>query len=60
MESEKVAKRAVKISILSLFILLILGLILISVLLTQIDATAKMDQKIHLLDQKIEALKATK
>lgn len=60
MESEKIAKRAVKISVLSLFILLILGLILISVLLTQIDATAKMDQKIHILEQKIEALKETK
>lgn len=57
MESEKIAKRAVKISIASLFILIVLALILLSVLLTQVNATAEMSRKIELLSAEVAQLK---
>lgn len=57
MESEKIAKRAVKISIASLFILILLALILLSVLLTQINSTAEMSRKIEILSAEVAQLK---
>lgn len=59
MENEKIAKRAVKISIASLFILILIALILLSVLLTQINATAEMSRKIDLLSAEVAQLKKT-
>lgn len=57
MESEKIAKRAVKISIASLFILILLALILLSVLLTQINSIAEMSRKIEFLSAEVVQLK---
>lgn len=56
MESEKIAKRAVKISIIGLLLLLLLVLILLSVLLTQINATAEMNRKINSLSIEVMEL----
>ena len=56
MENEKIAKRAVKISIISLFVFLVFGLILLSIAITQTQAISQMNQKIKVLEQKIRVL----
>ncbi|WP_027327582.1 DUF5408 family protein [Helicobacter pametensis] len=56
MENEKTARSAVKISLISLFVFLIFGLILISITLTQINATAALDKKVKVLEEKIEKM----
>lgn len=57
MESEKIAKRALKISIASLFALVFLALILLSVFLTQSISLAEMSRKLQSLSAQVEQLK---
>lgn len=57
MESEKIAKRAVKISIGSVLFLFFLSFVLLSILLTQIDATAEMSRQIKALSIEVMELK---
>lgn len=60
MQNDKLAKRAIKISIVSLFILLLFALILISIAVTQAHAIAQMSQKMKILEAKIQNLEQIK
>ncbi|WP_334096560.1 DUF5408 family protein [Helicobacter typhlonius] len=52
-ESQKIAKRAVKIALFCVFITLLLSLINIYILINQISATAAMSKEIKVLQEKI-------
>lgn len=60
MESEKNAKRAIKISIIGLIILFFVALIGLSILITQTNAMAQMSKQIVILEQKVKALENNK
>lgn len=52
-ESQKIAKRAVKIALVCVFITLLLSLINIYILINQISATAAMSKEIKVLQEKL-------
>lgn len=52
-DAQKIAKRAVKISIACVFITLLLGLLTLYALLNQISATAQMSKELKSLESKL-------
>lgn len=51
---EDIAKRALKISIFCVFLILLIGLFCLYVLLSEVDATAGLSQRVDRIEKKLE------
>lgn len=51
---EDIAKRALKISIFCVFLILLIGMFCLYVLLSEVDATAGLSQRVDRIEKKLE------